>query len=303
MNKIISQIIFISLWFVSCGKPLDFFYTQVENYGYIPYVTPLKYAKTGTLIGGNPQKMSLVADPETCFPSEIDGEATNLRRRDETVLPYTRQVVEVDAKFMGKFSEVMQGVSPTVKGNVHVKNLKKMEVEFEGVHIEYIDSIALVDFYRNNMSETCKDYLQYVGFIVQAVVVDKMSFTFYEKNDTKLKIDAQKIEAFMDFGVDTKWHIEKESSLVIDTPKYIGYQIGSLTRKDQGLSLLRATSVRGKRWIFDKVDIYGGENNQSAEEYFGLVGVAEEPDGNAFHATLGEAEDNRVKKFYFGSKR
>ena len=99
---------FIILFITGCGGPIDSFYDQVKQYGYIPYTTPLSFAGTGTLVGGNnPRHLSIVEGPQTCFADEVYGEPTGLRLKDKTVLPDTYQRIYIENNTQAKFFKVI----------------------------------------------------------------------------------------------------------------------------------------------------------------------------------------------------
>ena len=241
---------------VSCSHPLDYFYKEIHNYGYIHYTTPLAFSGTGTLIGGRPESMEIVAHPETCFPKEVNGWGKKLRFEDHTYLPrhYENLMIDIDAQ--GKFFDVMAAGSPSIRAGLKIKEVKKILLEMRGVHVEVMDQIHLVEFYQKYMAGICKDYLELVGFIIQAIKVDELLFTFYRKNNTVINIDMDKINQYLDISLDLDLEIEEGTKLVIKTPKYIGYQLGSLRKSDNGFSLSRASRYRFNQWIFEEIGVF-----------------------------------------------
>lgn len=240
---------------MGCGDPLNAFYTELKRYGYIPYTTPLEVAGTGTLIGGSPKAMSIVANPRTCFPEVGTGEDA-IRFRDETVLPSTKEhfFVNTDIKF--KFMKALGAGAPSIKAGLKLNNVQTMELEFDGVHVEYFDSVRLVSYYRTHMSDVCKEYLDKVGFIIQAIVTDKMKFTLFTKDGGRIQLTMENMNQYFDLAADIEWEVDRTSSLIIKTPKYIGYQLGQMRQKDNGLVLSRATQVLADKWIFRDIGVF-----------------------------------------------
>ena len=163
----------LALGWIGCSDPAKYLDKEIESYGYIPYPVPLKYAGTGTLVGGNPKAMSIVAHPHTCFPLSENGEETGLRLRDETTLPRKREHFVIDAKVQGKFFDAINVGSPSIRAGSRIKEVQTIELDFKGVHVDYIDSVRLVSYYRNKLDAICKDYLDRVGFIAQTISVDE----------------------------------------------------------------------------------------------------------------------------------
>jgi len=123
--------------------------------------------------------------------------------------------------------------------------------------VEYIDSVRLVDFYQTQMSDNCRAYLNAgVGFVIQAIVVDKMRFSLFTKDGGQVELTLNNINQYLDISANTQWEIDQTASLVILTPKYIGYQLGELVEEDRGLSLRRASQVILNRWIFNDIGVF-----------------------------------------------
>ncbi|MFK7871740.1 MAG: hypothetical protein AB8C84_01030 [Oligoflexales bacterium] len=254
---------------LSCGSPEKEFEKQLKKLGYIPYSTPLQHAGTGTLVGGQPSRLSLVAPPESCFPRFDNDDAGKLRRDDPTILPEIMREVNIGASAKADFFAQLAAGMPSIRAGFHSKSIKKIHLRFEGARVEYFDSLRLTEFYRNGMTDLCKDYLERVGFMIQALRVEKMIFTFYKKKTGKVNLDVEGIESFLDIGSNVDWRIEEGSSLIITTPKYIGYQLGRLRRKDNGFVFKRSTRIKKDKFVWKKERIFnpGFKTFQSYFDY------------------------------------
>ncbi|MBI3558389.1 MAG: hypothetical protein HY074_19140 [Deltaproteobacteria bacterium] len=241
--------------FSGCN-PLDALNSQIQQTGHIPFQTPLAFSETGTLVGGTPSRLQLVAPPETCFPKTIDGVPTGLRFRDDTALPSTSHMTSVGFDANVKILKGLSAANGTLNAGVNFSHVDKMELNFEGVHIEYMDSIKLTQLYREKMGSLCKDYLDQVAFIVQALQADKMSFKFYSKDGGGLSLSMDNIKGIVDIGVDLKFEITNSVELVITTPKYLGYQLGKLQRSDNGLAFFRSSRTQGDKFVFDPITVF-----------------------------------------------
>lgn len=242
---------------VGCADPLAMLDSEMARYGYIRYTTPMASAGTGTLIGGSPAAMELVAHPSTCFPViEATDADHKIRFRDDTTLPFKSVHFFVNTDLKVNVLKVMAAGAPSIKAGLKLNDAATMELEFQGVHVEYIDSVKLVDYYRNQMSSTCRQYLDKVGFVIQAIVTDSMRFALYRSDGGQIQLTLDNINQYLDISVDTQWQIDQKASLVITTPKYIGYQLGQLRERDKGLSLRRASKVILNKWIWDDIGIF-----------------------------------------------
>ncbi|MDB9787068.1 hypothetical protein OAB57_03095 [Bacteriovoracaceae bacterium] len=249
------KFILLSSFLVGCGNPSFYLDRELKKYKYIPYNTPLEVSGTGTLVAGSPDEMYLIADPETCFPQDIV-EELNMRKIDRTTLPSYSQKYEVSGDAILDLLKIMSKGNPTLKAGVRWKHIQSIELEMKGAHIEYFDSIALTHFYNKYMSIDCMKYLNYAGFIIQALKVEELIFKFYKTDGQQLFIDVNNIEEFVDIGVDIKWKIDKNISLIIETPKYIGYRLGRLKIEDHGMALYRASEVTMNKYRFKNISIF-----------------------------------------------
>ena len=242
-------------WLAACGDSKEYLEGLIQNYGYIAYKTPLQEAGTGTLVGGSPSTLSLIAHQHTCFPESLNDEKTALRQRDYSTLPSTSQRVSIKG---GAKADVLPQLSLLGNGstNVQLQEVQRVDVEFNGVHVEYMDSIKLSQFYREKMTDICKDYLDKVGFIIQAIRIDQMKLEFFKENQQQIELSAQTVDNILDMNQGLNWTIEHNSTLVIKTPRYFGYQLGTLKRSDQGLAIYRATTTEADRFIFESMDIF-----------------------------------------------
>lgn len=254
LNKRWASLLVITL-VSACGDANEYLQQLIQSYGYISYRTPLQESGTGTLVGGAPSSLSLIAHPNTCFPVELDGKKTGLRRKDYSTLPSTQERVSIEG---GAKADILKQLSliSNVSGNVQLKEIQTVEVQFNGVHVEYMDAIRLSEFYREKMTNICKDYLDKVGFIIQAIRIDQMKLQFFKENRQQVELSLEKIEDILDIAPDLVWKIEQNSTLVIDTPKYLGYQLGTLKRKDDGLALYRATRTYDDKFVFESMDVF-----------------------------------------------
>lgn len=134
--------------------------------------------------------------------------------------------------------------------------MQEIQLEFHDVSVEYLDSVILKTFYDQQMDSVCQNFLNEMGFIVQALKVGKMKFQFKSKNGTSIALTVPMVEQILNLGVDLSWHIENEYSLIIDSPKYLGFQLGQLKKSDQGMSFYRAAKVRNNKYIFRSISVF-----------------------------------------------
>ncbi len=246
--KVICYAFFLSV-IMSCGEPIDYFYELLEKYGYHPYLHPLEYSGTGTLLSGGVRRIDLVAPPLSCFPNE-----GITRYIDKTTLPVSTETVTIDADIRAKFLKTLASASPSIRGGIKINEAKSIEFKAEDVSVEYFDSGELLKFYKNRMSPLCKEFLQgETSFVTQAVKIGRLEFTFFKTNKGRIYIDAQNVNQYLDFAADVKWKIEENFKLIIESPKYVAYQLAQIKKDENIISLYRTQSSGLDDWDFYKI--------------------------------------------------
>lgn len=238
------------------ASPLNYLKREIKRSGYILYRNPLSKAGTGTLIGGSPKAMSIVEDPQTCFPDTYNESPTDLRATEETNLGNITQTLSFEGKAGVDLMNFMNNGDSLLSVGAEFNTIQSVQLSFEGAKVERLNTIKIEDFYQTKMSEVCKKYLDKVGFIIQALKVDRMRYSFKDKNGMDIKLTTEGISKYFNIDAHVKYHIERDYELVIDSPKYIGYQLGRLKYKDQGVSLYRSHFTLFNRYIFKSIAIF-----------------------------------------------
>tara|TARA_R110000868_G_C10922872_1_gene765825 strand:- start:1118 stop:1957 length:840 start_codon:yes stop_codon:yes gene_type:complete len=217
----------------------------VKDFGYIGFQNPLENTRTGSLIGGRPDAVSFVAPPGDCYP---DSELPRYTDRSEYSRIYKY-------KFQGSLGFLLSG-NFLLSAGLSLKKDITVEIELSGLTTEYMSSIDITDWYLEGMSETCRLYLNDVGFIIQALKAEKLSISFKKISGNSIGINADNVSEFVQFETGVDWNIEDETKIVITTPKYVGYQLGRLRLEDDGRSLWRAMSVKDDKYFFERIALF-----------------------------------------------
>ena len=152
-----------------CGYPLKEYYKTIERLGFIPYTNPIAYSSTGTLIAGRPSRLSFIAPPYSCFPTNKDQKKNPLRFIDRTDLPNQYKELRINVKSHLKYLEALKDGAPSINFKLKNKKIKNIKIIFGEAFIEYMDTVRLIDFIKNEISTDCYNYLFEVGFIIQAL--------------------------------------------------------------------------------------------------------------------------------------
>jgi hypothetical protein len=250
----------LSLLATSCetpiSDPLEALNDLVKPLGYIGLQTPLESTSPGTMLAGRPSAVSFVAPANDCFAEE------SIRRYSDysnysTVKKYT---------FQGSLGFLLGG-NPILSAGLGLNKSVFVHVELSGLTTEYMSSIDITDWYQNGMSNTCKQYLNDVGFIIQALKADKLKITFAKKSGFAINLDADNISQYIGIQSGVDWSLEDNTTIVIDTPKYIGYQLGRLRLEDDSRSLWRAMTTKDDKYVFERIALFDPiEEEQGAQK-------------------------------------
>ena len=237
----------------ACGSPKGYFDSVIKEQGYIPYSTPLGLAGVGTIVKGNPEALHVAAEPHRCFQDFTeDFRPTHLRWVTATDLPSTYE--DVNIGFGADLSQILVMGNPLVSLNLGFEYAKNVNIKFEGATIEYLDEVMFRDYYLNKMSATCKQFLNSYPFITQALRIEKMTFTFFTKQGVAIELSPGMLGQIMNIGFGVNWSISKNYSLVIETPKYIGYHVGIMGQDTfDGFIVGQAHRVKNGKFDFEDV--------------------------------------------------
>lgn len=254
----VTCVLLVAPLFTACGNTMQALENQIQSFGYITFKTPVENSGTGTMVGGSPRNLSFVAGPQTCFPDPTAEGAIPLRHVDNANLPSFNQSLTFDGKLKIEIMKFLGNGSGNglFKLNAGFDNVSSVEIEFGDAKIEYIDSVVLGDYYQEQMTETCKDFLDKVGFIIQALRVDTLKFKFKRSAGSTIELTMDNIKDYIDIAANVNWKIEQNTTLTITSPKYVGYQLGNLVRESNGHSLYRASKTRNNKFIFEYIGVF-----------------------------------------------
>lgn len=245
MFRIILPLIYC-LFLSACGSPQSYFETFIEGKNFIPFKLPMSSTRVGTILRGNNSELYLVAKPETCFP-DLD-QSASLRWIQSTDLP--SQYSHLQIEFSAGLNSILNLGNALIRLNGSAKFVKTVDLDFEGATIEYLDESAFFNYLQNGMTNSCQSLLNEYAFIGQALRIESMRFIFRDEKGASIDLEVR-LDEIADIAVDARWNIENRYTLVIESPKFIGYRMAKL--KDNKL-LYAAKVDRNDRWIFEDPD-------------------------------------------------
>ncbi|MCB9027323.1 MAG: hypothetical protein H6625_13460 [Bdellovibrionaceae bacterium] len=264
-NKIILLGIMVSL-ITACGSPDSYYEDAIKKEGYIPFSTPLASAGVGTIIQGGPEALRVTTRPERCFPNHMGPNVpTQLRWVTDTNLPSSYESFQLG--FGVDLANILAAGNPLVNLNLGYNQAKNVKIEFDGASIEYLDEAALYYYYLSQMGELCREFLKDSPFILQALRIEKMKFSFFNSSGVQISLSPGTIGQIMSIGTGVKWSIEKGQSLSINSPKYIGYQVGFMNDVRPGRIGWYAYKTKNNEFDFQEVKSLVPVNLGSKEQY------------------------------------
>jgi hypothetical protein len=244
-NYLSSTVFLTALLAMGCN-PMDALYDQIEDTAHIVFRTPLAFSGPGTIVGGGPTNLTLVAPPQSCFPP-------NIVVADRTALPQKKSHFEMSGSAAVELTNSFSNGNPILGVGIGFDIVENVSVTMEGVHIEYIDLVEFTRYYRSGMDSICKEYLGQFGFILQALKVDRLEFTFYRKTGGAIKLDYFMAQYLTKISANVSWQIVDDIKLVIEEPKYMGYQVGRVDDLATGMVRSRAKTTSGNRFVFETI--------------------------------------------------
>jgi hypothetical protein len=261
MSKAISKVTHFTVLpllfasFTGCEKPItddpiSALNGLVREYGFIGYENPLEESRTGTMLAGRPTALAYIAPSEACFNDDSVRRSHDRQHFNRT---YNYQ-------FQGNLGFTVFGMSLFSAG-LGLQKTHTVNVELNGITIEYMSAIDITDWYKDGMSQTCKDYLDDVGFVTQALITDSMKISIEKVGGTQIGLNADNIGDYIQIEAGVDYSIVDKYTVEISTPKYIGYQLGRLKLEDEGRVLYRAMTAVNDEFIFEAISLFQDEGD------------------------------------------
>lgn len=233
----------------SCKDPRSVLDKAIQDKHFIPYELPHPYTRVGTVMHGTNKEMYVVYRPERCFP-ELPGDRS-LRWVMPTDLPSEYRSIQFD--FSAKANVILNLGTPTITLKASASYVKSVELEFGGASVEYLEEGNFKQYLAGGMPSECRAALEENPFIGQGLRVETMRFVFKEAAGTSVDLDA-KLSEVVDISGHVSWKVEDKYTLVIETPKYIGYRMARVSGTPDRPRLEYATTTdKDGAWIFRAV--------------------------------------------------
>ncbi len=234
------SLVLLFLLLTSCGNPMQSYYKEIKKMGFIPYTVPESNTGIGTLFSGS---INMHAPSEYCL------ENTNLEDL----------IIRVPYLTPGNDKSKPLEVTIGFKVSFNYKILLKMH----GVQIEYIDPDDLSSIYHSDFSERCKNSLNRYGMVVSALKVDRLEYSFYREVifgasaglNKPVKLTKRKVRALLGAELELDYKIIDRTTLLIDTPTYVGMVLGKLPTINNGVLSEISYRKLGNSYKFIRQDL------------------------------------------------
>lgn len=266
-RKTISTLILSStLLTFSCEKeeisndPVSELNAIVKPLGFIGFQNAMERGDgdthTGIMIGGTPTSLSYVSNYNTCFPQIDQLQRYQDKANINKSYSYTYQ---------GNLGFLTLGI-PIVSAGLGLKDNMNVQIEINGLTIEYMDSIDVTDWYRDGMRDTCRDYLKNFGFFIQTIHTESMKLSIKRVGGTDIGLSADNVNDFFEFEAGVHWEVIDEKTVEITSPHTLGYQIALMRPQDNGQVLMRATHVEENKFVFEEIGFADAMTNPDQTE-------------------------------------
>lgn len=219
----------------------------VSPYGFIGFQNAMDRGEygthTGILVGGRPNALAYVSNHQSCFP--LGNELP--RYQDKANIQRTYQY-----SFEGNLGFLTLGI-PIISASLGLSKTHTVDLEINGLVIEYMDSIDVTDWYREGINPTCREYLKEVGFLIQTIHTDSMKLSIRRTGGTNVGLNLDNVGNYFQFEAGVAWQLVDNYTVEITSPHTLGYQIALMKPDSQGQALYRAMSVKNDQFVFEKI--------------------------------------------------
>jgi hypothetical protein len=268
MRKNVIILASLMLALASCKDPSKYYHGVIKEAGFIPYKVPVSDTRPGALFSSStPDNLLFAGMHDECFPSN------SLRHTRDVDIPASVKSLSFSSSVDTKFFDEVGNEVFTLK--TESSRVKEIALEMDGVKFEGMSFRRLGRFFKAEMDLYCQEDLLSGDFyfLLGAMKVDSMKFTFKNNANLNIKLNADNLADFIDLDSEAKWEIKNEYTLVVKTPKYIGYHMGKIRSQENGeliLSIATASKHTTQEYHFEDVyTIRGRSKSIGAGEWVG----------------------------------
>ena len=212
-----TKYLFCLLLLYSCGSPLRYYYDAISKMGLIPYSMPNQQLGVGTFIAKSQKNAEVYSPGDICLGELSDEQMERLIHK-----------IALNISRGGALSGVTLQIS--------VSYQYQADIKMSGLVIEYIDRDVFSEVFNTTFSTRCLNSMKRAPFVVAALSAEHLEYSFYKEvaygvNATVYKpieLSPEKIQALFNGELNMDYIIKDKTTLVIDSPTYIGVIIGKV---------------------------------------------------------------------------
>ena len=221
---------------------------MIQNQGFVPFVSPISNTLPGSLFAETSSESNLisVAPYSECF------EPKALRYERELDLPSQTKKMKIKSNI--DLSQMTGTGNPLFKFNYNSSVVRELNIELKGAREILLNARYFARFFHSELDDFCKYDLieQGLFYISESLKVEKMKMSFTNSAGGIIEISADNLNEFIEFESEVEWEILNKYELLVSSPKFIGYKIGKLERKDGLIIMSEANVVDGNSFTFEK---------------------------------------------------
>jgi|GEM_PF-5550636 len=238
------NILLTAFTLMGCSAPKTYLDDYIKDKGYIPYALQVDDTSVGTFYEGSNQNLQLVQEAEFCMP---DRTFEPFRKVQNTSLP--KEYRKIQLGFDAHVDDALKSGTASVSLNLSASHVKSVEIEFGAASVESLIKNNLMEHYKNGMSIRCRSLLENNAFITKSLRVESMKFKFESISGGFVDLEAD-LDQVVHIDADARWSVEDKYTLVISSPKAIGYNMAKLN--SEGTLEYAVKTDAKNHWIFKK---------------------------------------------------
>lgn len=243
---------------LSCGgqSASEFYHAKIKETDHIPYVTPMSYSSAGSFVFNGPSQLQVYLPPGPCISTDLirsrplDETGTSvfsLHQRDGS-----KNEIEVDNATARQVFDQLGNGSVVIKVGIRFGDADRVYFKWSEPTLNYIEPQALIQHFQHaDMPSQCHEIYRKYAFTKSALKVDRLIFKFRDTAGGWIALTSENVGDMVDIGAGVEWHIENGTTLIIDTPKHIGYQLGKFSFLGDSINIKTAKEAKDDSFIWE----------------------------------------------------
>jgi hypothetical protein len=224
----------------------------LKEQGYLP-MSRLSHAPevlsssiVGALVGGGPERPTFIAPSSICFS------AAEFRKVESIKSKERGNIFQIAPEELNTFVNILRGSEPSINTGHDFFRVKSILVEFDGYTKESLIPEKLAEHYNTKIPEVCRQYFNVVGFVVEALFVDRMKITLLDECGSPLVLSKGEMKRYVHIPQGVRYSIKNDTSVSILSSKVLAYKMGRIRSDDHEMGLYETSKVLQNKFVFKK---------------------------------------------------